>query len=84
MGLVSAKPAAWRRPAGTPAPIMVRTTADARSPESSQLEGNFAVEMGLESVWPSTRTGFGSALRRGGDRRDDRARPPRGGWPSRG
>ena len=35
----------------------MRTTADARAPDSSQLLGYCELEIGCESVWPSTTIG---------------------------
>ena len=52
-----AKPDSETRRASTPLPTKSRTTAAARAPDSSQLEGYCEPEIGCESVWPSTTTG---------------------------
>ena len=50
-------PRADMRRASTPSATKSRTTAPARAPDSSQLRGYCAPEIGCESVWPSTTTG---------------------------
>ena len=50
---MSAYPAAERREGSTPLSAKKRVTSTARAVESSQLEGNFALLIGMLSVWPA-------------------------------
>src|SRR5580700_2819235 len=62
-GLYCARPMTDSREGSMPLLAITWTTLAARAEESSQLEGNVVVSIGWLSVWPSTRTGFGSEAR---------------------
>src|SRR5262249_51581840 len=62
IGRTEPYPVADRRTGFTPWASRNWSTASARAVESSQLERNCAVEMGTESVLPSTRTAFCTPL----------------------